>query len=140
MKYIKTLAEFNIPKLLKEFYDIEKEMSDLIMKANSLAKDGIEKFSWERYKELERLRIEKVKALYIGNKPDDMVDVIHDSILDDGNDFPKNYTAIVIASYYSYIAKQWNTVAIVNTPTHEKYLISVPTFRHVKIGTTYPSN
>ena len=58
--------KYDIEKLSKEFLSIDNEMSNLIEKSNSLAKDGVGKESWERYKELEQIRTQKVKELFIG--------------------------------------------------------------------------
>jgi hypothetical protein len=132
--------KFDVEKLAKEFTEIDDEMWDLIQKSNSVATEGVGKESWEKYKELERMRFEKAKALFVGNEPDEMYDYIHDSILDDGADFPKGYTATIIASYYNSIMQYYKTIAVIKTPTNKEYLISVGTYAKVKIGTVYTSN
>lgn len=130
--------KYDILALSKEFLAIDNEMSNLIEGADSLAKDGIGKQSWERYKELEQIRRQKVKDLVVNNKPDDMYDYVHDAILsdDDGiNNIPNGYTASIIASYYNSIMKHYNTIAVVKTPNNSEYLIDVPTYSKIKIGT-----
>ena len=129
-----------ILKLSKEFLAIDAEMSDLINKSDPLAKDGIGKESWERYKELEQIRFQKAKNLFIGNKSDEMYDDIHDAILsgDDGVvSMPNGYAATIIASYYNSVMKYYNTIAVIKTPNNTEYLIDVPTFSKIKIGTIY---
>jgi len=100
--------KYDIQTLSKEFLAIDNEMSNLIEKSDSLAKDGIGKESWERYKELEQIRRQKAKNLFIGNKPDEMYDEVHDAILSDYDgivSMPNGYSATVIASYYNSIIK-----------------------------------
>lgn len=132
--------KYDIEKLSKEFLSIDNEMSNLIEKSNSLAKDGVGKESWERYKELEQIRTQKVKELFIGNEPDDMYDEVHDAILSDGDGvstIPTGYNVTIIASYYNSIMKYYNTIGVVITPNNTEYLISVPTYSKIKIGSTY---
>ena len=132
--------KFDIVKLAKEFLEIDNEMSDLIEKADSLAKDGIGKQAWERYKELEHIRRQKSKDLFIDNSIDEMYDDIHDTILSDRDDvveMPNGYTATIIASYYNSIMKYYNTIAVVKTPKNIEYLIDVSTFNKIKIGTIF---
>jgi hypothetical protein len=131
--------KFDIQTLSKEFLAIDNEMSDLIEKADSLAKDGIGKQSWERYKELKQIRRQKVKELFVNNKSDDMYDYVYDAILsnDDVINMPTGYVATIIASYYNSIMKHYNTIAVVKTPNNTEYLIDVPTYNKVKIGTTF---
>ena len=133
-------GRLDIPKLSKEFLEIDTEMSDLINKSDSLAKDGIGKESWDRYKELEQIRFQKAKNLFVGNKPDEMYDDVHDAILSDYDgvvSMPNGYTATVIASYYNSIMRYYNTIAVIKTPNNTEYLIDVSTFSKVKIGTIY---
>ena len=130
--------KFDIQTLSKEFISIDNEMSNLIEKADSLAKDGIGKQSWERYKELKQIRRQKVKDLFVNNNPDNMYDYVHDAILsdDDGvSTIPNGYIATIIASYYNSITKYYNTIAVVKTPNNSEYLIDVPTYSKIKIGT-----
>ena len=132
--------KFDIVKLAKEFLEIDNEMSELIEKADSLAKDGIGKQAWERYKELEHIRRQKSKDLFIDNSIDEMYDDIHDTILSDRDDvveMPNGYTATIIASYYNSIMKYYNTIAVVKTPKNIEYLIDVSTFNKIKIGTIF---
>ncbi len=131
--------KFDILKLSKEFLAIDNEMSDLIKKSDSLAEDGIGKQSWERYKELEQIRIQKVKDIFIGNKSDDMYDEVHDVILsdDDVSTMPDGYSATIITSYYNSIMKYYNTIAVVKTPNNNEYLIDVPTYSKIKIGKNF---
>ena len=131
---------YDIQTLSKEFLAIDNEMSNLIEKADSLAKDGIGKQSWDRYKELEQIRRQKAKDLFINNKPDDMYDYVHDTILSHGDGvstMPNGYIATIIASYYNSIMKHYNTIAVVKTPNNSEYLIDVPTYSKVKIGTIF---
>ena len=132
--------KFDIVKLAKEFLEIDNEMSELIEKSDSLAKDGIGRNAWERYKELEDIRIQKTKDLFIDNSIDEMYDDIHDTILSDRDDvveMPNGYTATIIASYYNSIMKYYNTIAVVKTPKNIEYLIDVSTFNKIKIGTIF---
>jgi len=132
--------KYDIQALSKEFLAIDNEMLNLIEKADSLAKDGIGKQSWERYKELEQIRREKVKDLFVNNKPDDMYDYVYDVILLDKHavsTIPNGYIATIIASYYSSIMKYYNTIAVVKTPNNSEYLINVPTYSKIKIGTIF---
>ena len=132
--------KYDIEKLSKEFLSIDNEMSNLIEKSNSLAKDGVGKESWERYKELEQIRTQKVKELFIGNEPDDMYDEVHDAILSDGDGvstIPTGYNVTIIASYYNSIMKYYNTIAVIKTPKNIEYLIDVPTCNKIKIGTIF---
>ena len=132
--------KFDIVKLSREFSEIENEMSELIENADSLAKDGIGKQAWERYKELEHIRRQKSKDLFIGNNPGEMYDDIHDAILSDRDgviEMPNCYTATIITSYYNSIMKYYNTIAIVKTPKNIEYLINVPTYNKIKIGTIF---
>ena len=132
--------KFDIAKLAKEFLEIDNEMSELIEKADSLAKDGIGKQAWERYKELEDIRRQKSKDLFIDNSIDEMYDAIHDAILSDRDDvveMPNGYTATIIASYYNSIMKYYNTIAVVKTPKNIEYLIDVSTYNKIKIGTIF---
>lgn len=132
--------KFDIVKLSRDFLEIDNEMSELIEKADSLAKDGIGKQAWERYKELEHIRRQKLKDLFIGNNPDEMYDDIHDAILCEGDgvvEMPNGYTATIIASYYSSIMKHYNTIGVVKTPKNIEYLINVPTYNKIKIGTIF---
>jgi hypothetical protein len=132
--------KFDIAKLSREFLEIDNEMSELIEKADSLAKDGIGKQAWERYKELEHIRRQKSKDLFIGNNPDEMYDDVHDAILSDIDgvaEMPNGYTATIIASYYNSIMKYYNTIAVVKTPKNIEYLIDVPTYNKIKIGTIF---
>ena len=132
--------KFDIVKLAKEFLEIDNEMSELIEKADSLAKDGIGKQAWERYKELEHIRRQKSKDLFIDNSIDEMYYDIHDAILTNGDgvlDMPNGYTATIIASYYNSIMKHYNTIAVVKTPLNIEYLIDVSTFNKIKIGTIF---
>ena len=132
--------KFDIVKLAKEFLEIDTEMSELIEKADSLAKDGIGKQAWERYKELEHIRRQKSKDLFIDNSIDEMYYDIHDTILSDRDDvveMPNGYTATIIASYYNSIMKYYNTIAVVKTPKNIEYLIDVSTFNKIKIGTIF---
>ena len=132
--------KFDIVKLAKEFLEIDNEMSELIEKADSLAKDGIGKQAWERYKELEHIRRQKSKDLFLDNSIDEMYYDIHDAILTNGDgvlDMPNGYTATIIASYYNSIMKHYNTIAVVKTPLNIEYLIDVSTFNKIKIGTIF---
>lgn len=132
--------KFDIVKLSREFLKIDNEMSELIKNADSLAKDGIGKQAWERYKELEYIRRQKSKDLFIGNNPDEMYDNIHDAILSDSDgvvEMPNGYTATIIASYYNSIMKHYNTISVVKTPKNIEYLIYVPTYNKIKIGTIF---
>ena len=132
--------KFDIVKLAKEFLEIDNEMSELIEKADSLAKDGIGKQAWERYKELEHIRRQKSKDLFLDNSIDEMYYDIHDAILTNGDgvlDMPNGYTATIIASYYNSIMKYYNTIAVVKTPINIEYLIDVSTFNKIKIGTIF---
>ena len=132
--------KFDIAKLSREFLEIDNEMSELIEKADSLAENGIGKQAWERYKELEHIRIQKSKDLFIDNSIDEMYDYIHDAILSDRDDvveIPNSYTATIIASYYNSIMKYYNTIAVVKTPKNIEYLIDVPTYNKIKIGTIF---
>lgn len=130
--------KFDIAKLSREFLELDNEMSELIEKADSLAKDGIGKQAWERYKELEHIRRQKSKDLFMGNNPDEMSEEIHDVILCDGDgivEMPNSYTATIITSYYNSIMKYYNTIAVIKTSKNIEYLISVPTYNKIKIGT-----
>ena len=132
--------KFDIAKLSKEFLDIDNEMSELIRKADSLAKDGIGKQAWERYKELEDVRRQKSKDLFIDNSIDEMYDNIHDAILSDRDgvaEMPNGYSATIIASYYNSIMNYYNTIAVVKTPKNIEYLIDVSTYNKIKIGTIF---
>ena len=132
--------KFDIAKLSREFLELDNEMSELIEKADSLAKDGIGKQAWERYKELEHIRRQKSKDLFMGNNPDEMSEEIHDVILCDGDgivEMPNSYTATIITSYYNSIMKYYNTIAVIKTSKNIEYLISVPTYNKIKIGTIY---
>ena len=132
--------KFDIAKLSREFIEINNEMSELIEISDSLAKDGIGRNAWERYKELEDIRIQKTKDLFVNNKPDKMYDYVHDAILTNGDgvlDMPNGYTATIIASYYNSIMKYYNTIAVVKTPKNIEYLIDVSTFNKIKIGTIF---
>lgn len=132
--------KFDITKLSIEFLEIDNEMSELIEKADSLAKDGIGKQAWERYKKLEHIRRQKSKDLFLDNIPDEMYDNIHDAILSDRDgviEMPNGYTATIIVSYYNSIMKYYNTIAVVKTPKNIEYLIDVPTYHKIKIGTIF---
>ena len=132
--------KFDIAKLSRDFLEIDNEMSKLIEKADSLAKNGIGKQAWDRYKELEDIRRQKSKDLFIDNNPDEMYDDIHDAILSDRDgivEMPNGYTATIIASYYNSIMKYYNTIAIIKTPKNIEYLIDVPTYNKIKIGTIF---
>ena len=132
--------KFDIAKLSKEFLDIDNEMSELIWKADSLAKDGIGKQAWERYKELEHMRRQKSIDMFMGNNTDEMYDCVHDAILYDRDgvaEMPDGYTATIIASYYNSIMNHYNTIAVVKTQKNTEYLINVPTYCKIKIGTIF---
>ena len=132
--------KFDIAKLSKEFLDIDNEMSELIGKADSLAKDGIGKQAWERYKELEHMRRQKSIDMFMGNNTDEMYDGVHDAILSDRDgvaEMPNGYTATIIASYYNSIMNYYNTIAVVKTQKNIEYLIDVPTYNKIKIGTIF---
>jgi len=132
--------KFDIAKLSREFLEIDNEMSELIEKADSLAKDGISKQAWERYKELEYIRRQRSEDLFICNNPDEMYDNIYDAILSGGDgvaEMPNNYTATIIASYYNSIMNYYNTIAVVKTSKNIEYLIDVPTSNKIKIGTIF---
>ena len=122
----------------REFLKIDNEMSELIKNADSLAKDGIGKQAWERYKELEYIRRQRSEDLFIGHNPDEMYDDVHDAILSDRDgvaEMPDGYTATIIASYYNSIMKHYNTIAVVKTQKNTEYLINVHTYCKIKIGT-----
>ncbi len=129
----------DIKKLSSEFLSIDEEMSDLIYKSNSLATEGVGKESWERYKELEQIRRNKVKELFVDNNSDDMCDYVHDAILCDDKDIPMpiGYLATVIASYHNSLTRVYDTIVIVETPQDSEYLICVPTFNKITIGTIF---
>lgn len=132
--------KFDAAKLTKEFSAIDNEMSDLIEKSDSLAKDGIGRQSWDRYKELEQIRRQKTKDLFVDNEIDDMYDEVHDAILSDDDGLaimPNGYRATIIASYYNSIMKYYNTIGIVKTPNNSEYLVHVPTYRPIKIGKNF---
>lgn len=132
--------KFDIAKLSREFLEIDNEMSELIEKADSLAKDGIGKHAWERYKELEHIRRQKTKDLFVGNNPDEMYDDVHNAILSNRDgvvDMPNGYSATIIASYYNSIMGHYNTIAVVKSPKNTEYLIDVPTYSKIKIGTIF---
>lgn len=132
--------KFDIAKLSREFLEIDNEMSELIKNVDSLAKDGIGKQAWERYKELKYIRRQRSKDLFMGNNSDEMYDDIHDAILSGGDgvvEMPNNYTATIIASYYNSIMNYYNTIAVVKTPKNIEYLIDVPTYNKIKIGTIF---
>ena len=132
--------KFDIAKLSRDFLEIDNEMSELIEKADSLAKDGIGKQAWERYKELEHIRRQRSEDLFIGNNPDEMYDNIYDAILSGGDGVVKmqnGYTATIIASYYNSIMNYYNTIAVVKTSKNIEYLIDVPTYNKIKIGTIF---
>ena len=132
--------KFDIAKLSREFLEIDNEMSELIEKADSLAKDGIGKQAWERYKELELIRRQKAKDLFIGNNPDEMYDDVHDAILSEGDGvvkMPNGYSATIIASYYNSIMQYYNTIAVVKSSKNTEYLIDVPTYSKIKISTIF---
>ena len=83
---------------------------------------------------------QKAKNLFVGNKPAEMYDDVHDAILSDYDgvvSMPNGYTATVIASYYNSIMRYYNTIAVIKTPNNTEYLIDVSTFSKVKIGTIY---
>ena len=129
--------KFDIAKLSREFLEIDNEMSEVIEISDSLAKDGIGKQAWDRYKELEHIRIQKSKDLFIDNSIDKMYDNIHDAILSDRDhlvEIPNGYTATIIASYYNSIMNYYNTIAVVKTPKNIEYLIDVSTYNKIKIG------
>lgn len=140
-KIEKTIEGYvNIVKLSREFLKIDHEMSELIKNADSLAKDGIGKQAWERYKELEYIRRQRSKDLFIGNNPDEMYDNIYDAILSNGDgvvEMPNGYTATIIASYYNSIMNYYNTICVVKTPKNIEYLIDVPTSNKIKVGTIF---
>lgn len=129
----------DIQKLSNEFIAIDEEMSDLIYKSNSLATEGVGKQSWERYKVLEQMRKERVKELFVNNKPDDMYDYVHDAVLCDDEDIPMpiGYSATVITSYHNSLTRVYDTIVVVKTPQNSEYLIHVPTFNKVTIGTVF---
>lgn len=132
--------KFDIEKLSKEFLEIDNEMFELIEKADSLAKDGIGKQAWEKYKELEHIRRQKSKELFTGNNPDEKYYYVHDAILSENDGIvlmPNGYVATIIASYYNSIMGYYNTIAVVKTPKNIEYLINVPTFSKIVIGTIY---
>ena len=132
--------KFDIAKLSREFLELDNEMSELIEKADSLAKDGIGKQAWERYKELEHIRRQKLKDLFMGNNPDEMYDDVHDAVLSDRDgivEMPNGYTATIIASYFNSIMKIYNTITVIKTSKNIEYLINVPTYNKIKIGTIF---
>ena len=101
---------------------------------------GIGKQAWERYKELEDVRRQKSKDLFIDNSIDEMYDNIHDAILSDRDgvaEMPNGYSATIIASYYNSIMNYYNTIAVVKTPKNIEYLIDVSTYNKIKIGTIF---
>ena len=132
--------KFDIAKLSREYLEIDNEMSELIKNVDSLAKDGIGKQAWERYKELEYIRRQRSEDLFIGNNPDEMYDNIYDAILSGGDgvvEMPNGYTATIIASYYNSIMNYYNTIAVVKTQKNIEYLIDVQTYNKIKIGTIF---
>lgn len=129
--------ENNIKEIMALFIAIDNEMSDLIEKSDSLATEGIGKRSWDRYKELEQLERTTAAILFKDNDGDDMYDYVHDSILDDGINFPKGYAGIIVASYYNSIMRYYNTIAHIVSSTNNSYFVSVPTPHKIPIGTKY---
>lgn len=129
----------NVLDLCTFFSAIDKEMSELIFKADSLAENGIGKESWDKYKELEQIRNQKIiNNLPICYKGDEMFDEVHDAILcyaDGFSKMPDGYSATIICSYYCSIMQHYQTIAVVNTPNNTEYLINVPTFDKLIIGT-----
>jgi hypothetical protein len=130
----------NIKDVANKFIEFDNELRALLHKSDSLADSGEGKESWERYKELEEHRRSMVNDLFVDSVSDDMYDYVHDSILDDGTDFPTGYTAFVFASYYNSIMRYYNTIAFITTPTGGSYFIGVPTYNRVNIGTEYIGN
>jgi len=124
----------DVLNLCEFFLAIEKEMSEIFSESDSFRKDGY----YDKYKELEQTRYQKINQLFVGNNVDEMFDEVHDAVLcyDDGLvAMPNGYSATIIVSYRCTIMRHYKTIAIVNTPNNTEYLINVPTFDKLTIGT-----
>lgn len=124
----------NVLDLCTFFSVIDKEMSEIFSKSDSFRKNG----SWDKYQELEQTRYQKINELFVGNNVDKMFDEVFDAILcyDDGlATMPNGYSATIIVSYRCTIMQHYKTIAVVNTPNNTEYLINVPTFDKLTIGT-----
>ena len=76
----------------------------------------------------------------MGNNPDEMYDDVHDAVLSDRDgivEMPNGYTATIIASYFNSIMKIYNTITVIKTSKNIEYLINVPTYNKIKIGTIF---
>lgn len=128
----------NIQELINTFKDFEKQTSEALnMFAESDVNSEKHKLASEKINKLENERRLLHKEIFKDNKSDDMYDYVHDSILDDGENIPKGYEAIIVDSYYEPILRRNSTIAYITNPKGETYFIDVSTYKRVKIGTIY---
>jgi hypothetical protein len=128
----------NIEELINTFKDFENQTSDALNRfAETDVRSEEHRLASKKINILTEERRNLHKELFKNNKSDDMYDYVHDSILDDGEDMPVGYKAIIIDSYYDAILRRNHTIAQIITPKEETYFIDVPTYKRVKIGTIY---
>jgi hypothetical protein len=85
--------------------------------------------------ELETEQYMLLKELFKDNKPDSMVDYVHDSILAEYDEIPmpSGYWAEALYTYYSVVMKTRYTVVEVHPPKGDVYYLKVPA-----IGVKHP--
>jgi hypothetical protein len=125
--------KYDIAKLQKEFSNIREAQSKLI---NTFNDDN----SWIKVKTLDDVANKKLKQIAVDNNPDIFSDEIHDVILCDDiidTTMPNGYKAYIIDSNYNPIMGWYDTVAVVEPPNGNCYLVNVNTYSRITIGKTY---
>ncbi len=124
--------------LMNDFLKLEHESDRLMIESDYFQDELIGDMYWDDYTNTKNKIYIKIKDLFKNNKPDDLADYVHDSILSDGYKFPSGYNCTVICSIYSAILKCYKTIAIVfYGDTH--YFVEVNMLHKVSIGTSYAS-
>jgi len=128
----------NIAQLQNYFLKLDAQISELIYKMDSLGDKNSEgRKNYDRFLNLEKIRIEKTKKLFTNNKECKNSDVMHDVILcNDGTKLPIGYEATVISCYNNSIMGYYNTIVYVTSKKHN-YFLNVSTCEFIKIGTIF---